>query len=354
MPIDLTLPEHGPHAIQLMIDALERELGSDIEVRRHVGAPIVSVADNYDRLRYRADDITRSRRYTRYVDDEHLMRSHTTAHLPGLLADPATHAAGDVLLSVPGMCYRRDVIDRHHVAEPHQHDLWRVRTSGPPLGDADLREMIARVAGLVAPGRGWHTPDSPHPYTTGGREIMVDDVEIGECGLIHPQLLADAGLGPGASGLAMGLGLDRLVMMVKGIPDVRLLRATDERIASQMLDLEPYRPVSNRPPIRRDLSIAIDDPDPELLGDRIRDRLGVEVGIVEEIVVLADTPYEQLPAVARTRMGMRPGQHNLLLRLVLRDHSRTLTDAQANRVRDLVYAGVHEGSMGEWTAPPRT
>jgi phenylalanyl-tRNA synthetase alpha chain len=350
MPEDLTLPANGPHAIQLVIDALERELGRDVPVRRHIGSPIVSVADNYDRLRYRADDVTRSRRYTRYVDDDHLMRSHTTAHLPGLLADPATRAAGDVLLSVPGMCYRRDVIDRHHVAEPHQHDLWRVRTEGPPLDDADLCEMVARVVGLVAPGRPWHTPDSPHPYTIAGREIMVGDVEIGECGLIHPALLADAGLGPDASGLAMGLGLDRLVMLVKGIPDVRLLRATDERIASQMRDLEPYRAVSSQPPIRRDLSVAIDDPDPELLGDRIRDRLGSDVGMVEEIVVLADTPYEELPAGARTRMGMRPGQHNLLLRLVLRDHARTLTDAQANQLRDLVYAGVHQGSAGEWTS----
>ncbi|HEY1485924.1 MAG TPA: hypothetical protein VGF84_07455 [Micromonosporaceae bacterium] len=72
--------------------------------------------------------------------------------------------------------------------------------------------------------------------------------------------------------------------------------------------------------------------------------------MIESIDILAQTPYEQLPASARTRMGMRPGQCNMLLRLVLRDHDHTLTDAQANGVRDLVYAGLHEGRVGEWTA----
>ncbi len=40
------------------------------------------------------------------------------------------------------------------------------------------------------------------------------------------------------SGLAMGLGLDRLLMLRKRLPDIRLLRAGDPRIAGQMRDLE--------------------------------------------------------------------------------------------------------------------
>jgi tRNA synthetases class II core domain (F) len=49
-------------------------------------------------------------------------------------------------------------------------------------------------------------------------------------------VLAAAGL-PGRSGLALGMGLDRLLMLVKHIPDIRLLRSVDPRIAGQMLDL---------------------------------------------------------------------------------------------------------------------
>jgi len=54
-------------------------------------------------------------------------------------------------------------------------------------------------------------------------------IEIGECGLASPALLAASGL-PAHTGLAMGLGLDRLVMLRKGIDDIRLLRATAPRI----------------------------------------------------------------------------------------------------------------------------
>ena len=53
------------------------------------------------------------------------------------------------------------------------------------------------------------------------------------------------------------MGLDRLLMLRKGIPDIRLLRSADPRVAGQMTDLEPYRPVSYLPAVTRDLSVAI-------------------------------------------------------------------------------------------------
>ena len=49
-------------------------------------------------------------------------------------------------------------------------------------------------------------------------------VELLECGLAHPHVLAAGGLA-GHSGLAMGIGLDRAVMLRKGIGDIRLLRS---------------------------------------------------------------------------------------------------------------------------------
>jgi len=73
------------------------------------------------------------------------------------------------------------------------------------------------------------------------------------------------------------MGLDRLLMLAKRIPDIRLLRSGDPRVAGQMLDLAPYRPVSSMPAITPDLSIAVaDDDDEETLGDRIRDALGAD------------------------------------------------------------------------------
>jgi phenylalanyl-tRNA synthetase alpha chain len=47
---------------------------------------------------------------------------------------------------------------------------------------------------------------------------------------------------------------------------------------------------------------------------------------------------------------MTPDQKNVLLRVVLRDLSRTLTHGEANELRDAIYAAVHEGEVSEWAA----
>jgi phenylalanyl-tRNA synthetase alpha chain len=214
--------------------------------------------------------------------------------------------------------------------------------------------MIGRADAAVLPDGRWWTVPNEHPYTRAGREIYVadrgGDVEVGECGLAHPDLLRAAGLSTSASGLAMGLGLDRLLMLAKGVEDIRLLRSADPRVAVQMLDLTPYHAVSTMPPVRRDISLAVgSDRDAELLGDRVRALLGPDADTVEEVAVLSETAYADLPDAARERMGLRDGQKNVLLRVVLRDLTRTLTAAQANALRDRIYDGLHEGSAHEWT-----
>lgn len=212
--------------------------------------------------------------------------------------------------------------------------------------------MIRLVAQAIAPGAPYRTLSTTHPYTLHGREVEVCVrgrwVEVVECGLAHPEVLRGAGLDPAAwSGLAMGVGLDRAVMLRKQIDDIRLLRATDPRIAAQLLDLAPYRPVSAMPAVRRDLSIAAaPGTDAEVLGDLAREALGAEA--VEDLTVLAETPAEALPPQAVARIGVRPGQVNLLVRLVLRHPSKTLTDHEANALRDAVYARVHAGRVYQW------
>src|SRR5262249_42253954 len=135
--------------------------------------------------------------------------------------------------------------------------------------------------------------------------------------------------------LAMGIGMDRAVMLRKGLDDIRLLRSDDPRVRCQMADLERYRPVSAMPPIRRDLSIAVSPAIvAEALVDRVREVLGDRAEAVEDLAVISATPMERLPPQARARIGIQPGQLNLLVRLVLRHPTRTLTDHEANRLRD--------------------
>ena len=359
---DLTDPGGGEHCMQQLVEGAVATLAgtwaADVHLRR--AGRVVSVADNYDALRYPPDGVSRDARYTRYVSKGTLLRTQTSAMIPPLLRELAREPPADVLLACPGLVYRRDCIDRLHTGEPHQLDLWRIRR-GPPLARGDLERMIACVVRAALPGRAHAISDSMHPYTTGGLQIDVEDrgvwIEIGECGLAHPEVLARAGLDPSQwSGLAMGLGLDRLVMMKKGIDDIRLLRSEDPRVVSQMLDLTPYRAVSGMPPVRRDLSLAMWPPiDAELVGDRVRASLGDAAELLEEVVVLGETPGAELPAVAAERLGLAAGQHNVLVRITLRALDRTLTSEACNELRDRVYAALHEGTVYSWASgrPPR-
>jgi phenylalanyl-tRNA synthetase alpha chain len=145
------------------------------------------------------------------------------------------------------------------------------------------------------------------------------------------------------------MGLDRLLMLAKHIPDIRLLRSGDPRIACQMLDLARYQPVSPMPAITRDLSGAVSaGDDQETLGDRVRDALGADASVVEEVRILSATAYPQLPSSAIARLGARPGQMNLLVRVVLRDLDKTLTNQAANALRDRIYRALHQGTEHQW------
>jgi phenylalanyl-tRNA synthetase alpha chain len=206
----------------------------------------------------------------------------------------------------------------------------------------------------MLPGVPLRLEPAVHPYTVDGLEVHGNVqgrwVEILECGRAHPDILAAAGI-PGCAGLAMGIGLDRMLMLRKGIEDIRALRSADPRIQAQMLDLEPYRPVSSQPPIYRDLSVAVAaEASAEELGDQVRSSLAAASGSIESVEVLDETSYLDLSLAARRRLGITPQQKNVLLRLVIRDLERTLTSSEANELRDAVYAVLHRGSVKTWAS----
>ena len=60
--------------------------------------PVVSVANNFDDLLIPAEHVSRSSSDTYYVDDAHVLRTHTSAHQSSLLAAGHTRflATGDV------------------------------------------------------------------------------------------------------------------------------------------------------------------------------------------------------------------------------------------------------------------
>ncbi|MBU2661973.1 hypothetical protein KOI35_00485 [Actinoplanes bogorensis] len=332
---DLTDPAQGPHAIQAIVAAVldaAAMLYPDASLVVHRGDRIVDVADNYDRLGYSPAAAARDSRYTRYVDERRMLRSQTSALIPGALR---ALVPSEALVACPGIVYRRDSIDRLHTGTPHQLDLWW-------LGDGarDLPSLVTAVVEAALPGVEWRTTPATHPYTTDGLEIeaRVGDtwVEIGECGVAAAHVI-----GPTRHGLAVGLGLDRLLMLRKGIDDIRLLRSTDPRVSRQLIGLEPYRSVSTQPAARRDLSVAQPaDVTAEDLGDRVRDLLGSDAHLVEEVAIESITRSSELPQASRDRLALREDEVNVLLRVVLRDLHHALPKQRANALRDRLYEGL--------------
>jgi phenylalanyl-tRNA synthetase alpha chain len=353
---DLSDPADGPHAIQAMmqaiLDALVKEWGCEVILHRQ--NPIVTVAENYDALHYPSDGASRNARYSRYVCHSTLLRTQTSAMVPGCLRRLGV-VESDVLLALPGLAYRRDSVDKIHSAEPHHLDLWRL-TNKDKMTSEHLHQTVKVILGAAIPGVEWKLIDSPHPYTLEGVEINArwgdGWLEVGECGLAHPNIIAEnLRESECISGLALGMGLDRLLMVRKNIPDIRLLRSGNPRVMAQMQDLLPYKEVSLMPAVTRDLSIAVDAlSNNEDMGDRVREALADKADIVEQVTILSETPYADLPPSAVKRMGISEEQKNVLLRVVLRALDRTLTDDECNAYRDAIYGALHQGTAWEWAA----
>lgn len=355
---DMSDADQGPHAIQLLLDSIQAYLLDVYQapLQRLNASPLVSVSANYDALGYPSDGPARERRYSRYLSAQWMLRTQTSALVPPWLRSWPDKTPRRLLLLTHGLVYRRDSIDRLHCAEPHQTDIWVLL----PCSEIDeespwVRHAIMDLCRAILPQHALSLSDSPHPYTREGLQLDAlsdrgDLVEIGEGGRIDPNLLARTGWDPTqVTGIAMGLGLDRLLMLRKGLPDIRLLRNADPRVSEQMLTLEPWRPVSWQPAIERDLSIATEiDMDADLLGDQIRRALPDQFGWLEAVSVLSETTAEALPQPAIARLGLQAGQKNMLVRLTIRHPTRSITQAEANALRNRVYQAVHRGATMEW------
>lgn len=347
------------HAISLLYKRVadymrEAHEGSDVRVYRK--NPIVTVADNYDNLLFAADNISRSSTYTHYVDNKRVLQTHTTAQIPGILRELAATRKdwNDVVILLPGLAYRRDVTDEKHVGQVHMLEMWRIVKTGKdkPIVKDDLLKVVKGVANTAAPGWKLRIIDSPHPYTKQGIEVNAvlgnRDIEILECGLINDQILENAGFDSSEySGWALGMGLDRLVMTLKDISDIRYLRSTNPKIAAQMKDLEKYHEVSSQPAIRRDMSYGVPTSYVEEdVNEDIREALGDKQNILESVEILSETAYGDLPQKIQERLGISSDQKNVLVRITLRHLERTLENKEANKIYNDIYKKINHGTGG--------
>lgn len=352
---DLTKnPNHALGMLYQQIESHVRAMHPNSDIRVYRKNPIVTTIDNYDNLLIGVDNISRSSTYTHYVNERQILQTHTSAQIPGILRNLAQQKGwNDIVILLPGLAYRRDVTDKKHVGQVHMLEMWRLVKSGKtPITKGDLLDVVNGVAATAAPK--WHLRiiDSPHPYTKQGIEVNAvqgsKDIEILECGLINDQILANARLDPAEySGWALGMGLDRLVMTLKDIPDIRYLRSTNPKIALQMHNLQTYHEVSNQPAIQRDMSYSIPARYVEEdINEDIREALGDNNDILESIEVISETRYADLPIIIRKRLGINKDQKNVLVRVTLRHLERTITNKEANELYGIIYSHVNHGAAG--------
>lgn len=353
--VDLSDPANGRHAINLMVESIFKMIAQIPNYPKPIiyrTGPITSIEENFDLLLFPPDNLSRSSTYTRYIDEKRLLRTHTTAQIPGVLKEIKEKSIEDLLIMCPGICFRRDVIDRKHVGEPHQMDIWRIKKGKPRVTRQDLLELVKKIVNLIMPGAKFRANEVSHPYTDNGLEVEIlvngDWLEIMECGEAKKELLANNGLDPEEySGLAIGLGLDRLVMIIKQINDIRLLRSENPKIKEQMLNLDLYKNVSKFPAINQDISISVNNSlAEEDFCEMSRNVLGDNINNLEELKMLSTTSFEDLPPVAIERLGIKPGQKNVLIRLTFRSHERTLLREEASEMKEQVYKALDQTETG--------
>lgn len=98
------------------------------------------------------------------------------------------------------------------------------------------------------------------PHTSPSWELEVwwrgDWLEVLGCGVIDQPLLIRADV-PSRVGWAFGLGLERIAMLLFGIPDIRLFWSKDERFLGQFDEDKPikrFQPFSKYPAAPRDVA----------------------------------------------------------------------------------------------------
>jgi phenylalanyl-tRNA synthetase alpha chain len=215
----------------------------------------VSVADNFDLLRIPLDHPSRRVTDTYYLNEDTVIRTHTTAHLPILARLHSDYmVAGDVA--------RKDTINSAHYLVFCQVDAYR-ETDTP---HEDLLRDLSAIIETLFPGREYRFSPDYFPFTISSveAELKFGDrwIEILGGGTVHPDIMEAIGKSD-KTAYAYGLGLDRLAMILFEIPDIRLLWSGDERFLAQFSsgEIVKYKPYSDQPPCKKDMALWIHNSD---------------------------------------------------------------------------------------------
>lgn len=285
-------------------------------------SPVVSIAECFDSLLVPANHVSRAASDTYYIDETTLLRAHMTAHDVGLLRSGvrAFINCGDV--------YRRDTVDRTHHPVFHQVDGARLFEAGTPQATviADLKDALGGLAReLFGVDTRTRWVESTFPFTNPSFELEVhwggEWLEVLGCGELRRGVLDNAGVDGQTTGWAFGLGLERLAMVLFGVPDIRLFWSEDPRFSAQFRDGDlstRFKPFSVYPPVAKDVSFWVED----------KERFH-ENDVHECARLVAGELVEDVRIVDRF---VKEERESLCFRVTFRSMERSLTHAEVNRL----------------------
>jgi phenylalanyl-tRNA synthetase alpha chain len=271
--------------------------------------PVVSVKENFDSLLVPEGHACRAESDTFYLTETTLLRTHTSAHQNDLLrklVQPMFLVTGDV--------YRRDEVDAHHY--PVFHQMEGVCLCDQPEKDLHLR--LGNLLDKLFPNNERRVITSSFPFTDPSweYEILLDErwVEVLGCGVVRKEILEQTGWG-GYQGWAFGLGLERLAMILFGIPDIRLFWSKDERFTRQFRPghIDQFEAYSSQPPCVKDISFWVP----------------VEYYPNDFHAIVRDVGGDLVEDVRLIDEFRKSGRVSKTYRIILRSHDHTLTNDEA-------------------------
>ena len=221
--------------------------------------PVVTTHQQFDSMLIPKDHISRSKTDNYYVNENLVLRAHTSAHQEELMKQGLDN------FLVFGDVYRRDEIDRTHYPAFHQLEGVKlfnnadlpfeklvgisttageahIRTETSQTGysqmDTDfivedmqntLIHLVKKLLGDDLLEYRWNSDYFPFTHPSYELEILYNDqwVEILGCGVIEQQILDNCTVS-NKKGWAFGIGLERLAMLMFKIKDIRMLWTNDE------------------------------------------------------------------------------------------------------------------------------
>ncbi len=259
------------HPIQI-VKNMVFDYFSDL-TRIEIENPYVPIEYNFDRLRVPSDHPSRKASDTFYKNENEVLRTHMTCYLYPL--GKSETGRSKLRYITCGDVYRKDAIDATHYPVFHQMDAFYIVDDGVNVRE-DLRN---RLSGLVKHLFGdqckfrfledFENKEVYFPFTIDSLEVEIEiqaadgsikQLEILGAGTVHPNIMADLGL-PNHQAWAFGLGLERIAMVLFGIPDIRLFWSTNPQFLNQFSSGKTikFQPISKYEMCYKDISFYLNE-----------------------------------------------------------------------------------------------